>query len=365
MLGQRHALAMLLRDHGALGRIRSWPGRHCLQSEVRGLNDHDLWRVVERDVASHRLMILEMPDAVTTVHVPLPPVGRPVMVPPPATGSNPQPGKDAAVVAMSRMDKVLAAVQRSGKYMGPALGNTFAQLFTADNLKILAAFIIAGALANTNPVTAAVFDSAMLIMVYYQAGSAGIDALELLVRTTMAVLGAKGEADLDRAGENYAKAFVGLGGAVFMAWLARRIIREKNPGGSSSPRQAAPAPEPPPRTSTPLRDRYLNEKGGRWGGTPTRTLNDRLATDLEGKGYTVTGGAGRASEEWIPGPGGGTTGGTFVDITATDGASTLRIQTVTTLADGVTPTPGELAAAARIRAAFPNDILQLVPKTPK
>jgi hypothetical protein len=30
--------------------------------------------------------------------------------------------------------------------------------------------------------------------------------------------------------------------------------------------------------------------------------------------------------------------------------------------DGVTPTPGEAAAAARIQAAFPNDTLILVPK---
>ena len=257
MLGQRHALATLARDHGALDRIRHWPGRHYLHCEIRGLNDHDLLRVVERDILGHRLMILEMPDAVATVHVPPPPLGRPVTATPSGSVLTPQQQQDAAVVAMGSMDKVLAALQRSGKHMGPALGKAFAQLFTADNLKILAAFIIAGAIANTNPVSAAVFDSAMLIMVYYQAGSAGIDALGLLISTTMAVLGAKGEADLDRAGQGYAKAFVGLGGAVFMAWLARRIIREKDTGGlraqggrdgSASP--ARSVAEPPPRSQS-------------------------------------------------------------------------------------------------------------------
>jgi len=113
---------------------------------------------------------------------------------------------------------------------------------------------------------------------------------------------------------------------------------------------------------SPLLERYVSETGGRWGGTETRLLNDRLATELEGQGYRVTGGAGRASEEWIPGPGGGTRGGTFVDITATNGSSTVRTQTVTTLSDGITPTPAEAAAAARIRAAFPNDELRIVPK---
>ena len=111
----------------------------------------------------------------------------------------------------------------------------------------------------------------------------------------------------------------------------------------------------------PLLQRYLTESGGRWGGTATRALNNSIASDLESQGYTITGGAGRASEEWIPGLGGGTTGGTFVDITATNGASTIRIQTINTLASGA-PTPAEAAAAARIRAAFPNDQLILIPK---
>lgn len=55
-----------------------------------------------------------------------------------------------------------------------------------------------------------------------------------------------------------------------------------------------------------------------------------------------------------------------MDITATKTVGgtvkTLRIQTVTTQANGA-PTPGELNAAARIRAAFPGDKLLLVPKT--
>jgi filamentous hemagglutinin len=51
-----------------------------------------------------------------------------------------------------------------------------------------------------------------------------------------------------------------------------------------------------------------------------------------------------------------------VDITATNGTQTVRIQTVSTLADGVTLTPFEAAAAARIRAAFPNDGLIVVSK---
>ncbi len=114
--------------------------------------------------------------------------------------------------------------------------------------------------------------------------------------------------------------------------------------------------------TSPLLQKYLSGSGGRWGNGATRALNDRLATSLESDGYTITGGAGRASEEWFAGLGGGTKGGTFVDITATKGTGTVRIQTITTFADGVSPTAAEAAAAARIQAKFPNDTLLLIPK---
>lgn len=148
---------------------------------------------------------------------------------------------------------------------------------------------------------------------------------------------------------------VGWGLAVVSTGLTAASIASKVTAPLRAARSAAPA-------RSPLMQRYLSESGGRWGNASTRTLNDRIATQLEQRGYTVVGGAGRASEEWIPGVGGGTKGGTFVDITATNGSQTIRVQTVTTLADGVTPTASELAAAQRIQAAYPNDILQLVPK---
>ena len=69
-----------------------------------------------------------------------------------------------------------------------------------------------------------------------------------------------------------------------------------------------------------------------------------------------------APEEWIPGSDGGVVGGTWVDVTAKKGTTTIRIQTISTLSDGVTPKPAEAAAAARIRAAFSNDNLLLIPK---
>jgi hypothetical protein len=120
-------------------------------------------------------------------------------------------------------------------------------------------------------------------------------------------------------------------------------------------------------TSTPplsaFTQRYLTESGGRWGNTATRSQNYNLALDYQNQGYNVTFGGGFRREEYIGGSGPGNRGGTFVDLTVVsrDGR-TIRIQTVDTLSDGITPTPREAAAAARIRAAFPNDELRLIPK---
>src|SRR5262249_50554959 len=102
---------------------------------------------------------------------------------------------------------------------------------------------------------------------------------------------------------------------------------------------------------------------GRLGSLATRQLNARIAADLESQGYRIIGGGGRLPEEYIPGMGPGIRGSTFVDITAQDinTGRIVRVQTVDTLASG-SPTARELNAAARIRAAFPNDELRLIPK---
>lgn len=134
------------------------------------------------------------------------------------------------------------------------------------------------------------------------------------------------------------------------------------PLGIRSP--LVPNPTTAPELS-PFTQRYLSETGGRWGTTATREQNFAISQELEARGYTFgqRPGGGLGPEEYIPGPGPGTKGSTYVDITAiAPNGRTVRIQTVTTMADGVTPTASELAAAARIRAAFPNDKLLLVPK---
>jgi RHS repeat-associated protein len=109
-------------------------------------------------------------------------------------------------------------------------------------------------------------------------------------------------------------------------------------------------------------ERYIFGSGGRWGGNRTRRQNSTIADTFVDAGYKVLGGA-YDKEEFIKGSGPGNKGGTFVNLTVTDGKQVIRVQTVDLTAEGKL-TPAEESAAARIRAKYPNDKLFLVAKTP-
>ena len=103
--------------------------------------------------------------------------------------------------------------------------------------------------------------------------------------------------------------------------------------------------------------------GGRLGNATTRGQIAEIAQDLKSRGWTITGGGGEAPEEYLPGANGGRAGSNYVDITATRNGVTLRINTVDTLSDGITPTRREAAAAALIRSKISSsDPFILIPK---
>ena len=103
--------------------------------------------------------------------------------------------------------------------------------------------------------------------------------------------------------------------------------------------------------------------GGRLGNTATRNQIGEIATTLESRGYTITGGGGRTAEEFLKPLGGGRKGGSFLDITATHpNYPTLRINTVDVYKNGL-PTLRELNNAVRIRTQIaPGEHLLLIPK---
>jgi RHS repeat-associated protein len=100
---------------------------------------------------------------------------------------------------------------------------------------------------------------------------------------------------------------------------------------------------------------------GRLGNQVTRDHIYDVATEMEKRGWTITGGGGRLREEYIPPIGGGRKGSSYPDITATKGGKTLRVNTVDTYADGITPTVREATNAARIRTQTGEHVL-LIPK---
>jgi hypothetical protein len=88
---------------------------------------------------------------------------------------------------------------------------------------------------------------------------------------------------------------------------------------------------------------------------------------MKAKGYTIEGlgggGGGMKPEEYLPGVGPRTSDSSYVDVTVVSPTGTIvRIQTVDTLADGMTMTTRELDAFNRIRAQT-NGIVIAVPKT--
>ena len=102
--------------------------------------------------------------------------------------------------------------------------------------------------------------------------------------------------------------------------------------------------------------------GGRLGKDSTRAHTKGVADEMERRGFEITGGGNKLPEEYLPGPGGGRKGSSFPDITATKNGRTVRVNTVDTRANGITPTTREARNAARIRQQTPGDHLILIPK---
>ena len=109
--------------------------------------------------------------------------------------------------------------------------------------------------------------------------------------------------------------------------------------------------------------KFAGKTGGRLGNTATRAQISEIATTLESRGYTITGGGGRSAEEFLKPLGGGRKGGSYIDITATHpNYPTLRINTVDVYKSGL-PTLRELDNASRIRTQIaPGEHLLLIPK---
>ena len=254
--GPMLALSNVRSDPFAIAGVQRWLQKTEFALPTRLANDRDVLRRVERGIAEKRLVALYVADHPAPISRPLANAGAqrvPAARLPMSAALSAAQRADAEVSAMDADDRVLAALQRSGKYMGTLLEARFKELFTPETLLVLVAFLIAGALANTNPVTAAIFDGAMVAFVWYTVGRAGIEALGKLVSATVAAMAAKNEVQLEAAAKTYAEAVIGLGGAVFLAWLARRMGRPEGGGNRTVTALRPAAAEAPVVRPVPAR----------------------------------------------------------------------------------------------------------------
>ena len=89
-------------------------------------------------------------------------------------------------------------------------------------------------------------------------------------------------------------------------------------------------------------------RGGRLGNAATRQHVREVAEALRRRGWDIIGGSG-LPEEYIRSASGARRGSSYADITAQKEGKTLRINTVDTLVDGVTPSARERRNAQRMR----------------
>ena len=343
-------IAAHLRDNYELFRLRS----ECGRLGIHGLSDHvsnaQMLAVLARAIDDGQVVALFLP---TRLHPLWRLAAEDVLASPDA--ARPPAGLGAgAVSSWSAAQKIEAALKRVPGHLAGELKTAFLSLLSPASIGVMVAAFVGLAVAQAYGV-GELIDAGLAAYAYYLAGMAGLAALYDLVATTMLVSRAQSEADLEADAARYAHDFTVLGVSIVSLLILHASRRSRSLGEDSAP---PPPPErPPPSEPPPPRS------GGRLGSAKTRAQNAAIADDLESKGYAITNGGGVRGEEYIRGSGPGTTGSTFVDITARnpDTGEVLRVQTIDTLADG-SPTAREAAAAARIQAAYPNDTLLLIPK---
>jgi hypothetical protein len=82
---------------------------------------------------------------------------------------------------------------------------------------------------------------------------------------------------------------------------------------------------------------------------------------MRDRGIDIESGGDLGFEKLIEGPGGTAQGGAYADIVGIRNGRPLYVNTVDTLADGITPTADEFAKAANIRQLTGGHVI-LVPK---
>jgi hypothetical protein len=250
------ALQYLRRDKDALARVRRWRDAEAHFPGVLRESDDRLVAMVEDAVRRHRLVAFYVPKAPASYNG-----GDIVERRAPVAAMDKSP--DARIRAMTRIERLTEALTRCVKpaIMGPELTAYMTQLVREGAIPILAMYLLGIGIAHlAAPEVALLIDAALILFVAVQIGRTGTEALVALVTATVEAMDAKDEATIERSATAYAHALVALGGAVFLAWLLKRLPKYRAMKGGPSkgaappaaPPKAAPKPKkliPAPKTS--------------------------------------------------------------------------------------------------------------------
>lgn len=286
--GSMPGLAALRQAPESFDAIRRWPRRFDLMSGASTASDGQIVNALERGIAEHRVVLLYVADRpAPSSHA----VARAAAAPAPGLRTVGSQAGDAAIRGMSATDRVLEALGKGLRQLGPEFRDIVEQFLEPENLLKTAGFFVAaaavGLAAHTNPISAVVFDGAMIAFVYYSAGRAGVEALVVLYSATARASNASTTAEIDSAARDYARAIIGLGGAVFLGWLARHLRFRAR---ARAQRPEAPAALPPARTVPRTGTAPPPQGRGVWDLNPFdrgREIERRLGQNLPGNFPTI------------------------------------------------------------------------------
>ena len=133
-------------------------------------------------------------------------------------------------------DKIAGALSRSGQHRTGELREMVEQLVSPTNIAIVVGFLLAVAAAHALGAPGAAIDAVLIGIAWVSAGWAGINAVIDFITTTVNVLNAKSEADIDKAAKEYAHSFTLLGTAFLARFLGK--VKAGKAGNGKAPVKA-------------------------------------------------------------------------------------------------------------------------------
>lgn len=147
-----------------------------------------------------------------------------------------------AISRMSAAEKLGAAIIRARQYLSPEVGDKLLALVTPEALAIIGATAILWAAGHWFGVSEVV-DVLLIGVGVYALGSEALTAGKDLVSFVQLALNAKSPADLDKAGQHFARFVATVGVDTAIAILLHKTLGKKGKGKSALAEKPQPRPD--------------------------------------------------------------------------------------------------------------------------